>query len=147
MRNTQLILYPQGSNSFTFTTTQNQYCGNSSFTSGLNSSAQTGNVLPLAGALIANASIIGNWNGFSSNGTFAAFASTTAPTVSSGNLTLTSASSQSVAGVYQTIDNLTTGADYEIIIKHSAVASGFIVFGAQGVYHTNGSLSIGANSF
>ena len=147
MRNTQLILYPQGSNSFTFTTTQNQYCGNSSFTSGLNSSAQTGALLPIQGALIANASIIGNWNGFSSDGT-GSFASTTAPTVSSGNLTLTSnGSAQSVAGVYQTIDNLTTGADYEIIIKHSAVASGFTVFGGGGVYHTNGSLAIGSNSF
>ena len=146
MRNTQLILYPQGSNSFTFTTSINQYCGNSSFTSGLNSSTQTSNLLPIQGALLANASIIGNWNGFSSDGT-GAFASTTVPTVSSGNLTLTSASSQSVSGVYQTIDNLTTGADYEIIIKHSAVASGFVVFGAQGVYHTNGSLSIGGGGF
>jgi len=146
MRNTQLILYPQGSNSFTFTTSINQYCGNSSFTSGLNSSTQTSNLLPIQGALLANASIIGNWNGFSSDGT-GAFASTTVPTVSSGNLTLTSASSQSVSGVYQTIDNLTTGADYEIIIKHSAVASGFVVFGAQGVYHTNGSLSIGVGGF
>ncbi len=147
MRNTQLILYPQGSNSFTFTTTQNQYCGNSSFTSGLNSSAQTGALLPIQGALIANASIIGNWNGFSSDGT-GSFASTTAPTISSGNLTLTSnGTGQSVAGVYQTIDNLTTGADYEIIIKHSAVASGFTVFGGGGVYHTNGSLAIGSNSF
>jgi hypothetical protein len=147
MRNTQLILYPQGSNSFTFTTTQNQYCGNSSFTSALNSSAQTGALLPIQGALLANASIIGNWNGFSSDGT-GAFASTTVPTVSSGNLTLTSnGSAQSVAGVYQTIDNLTIGADYEIIIKHNAVASGFTVFGGGGVYHTNASLAIGSNSF
>ena len=150
MRNTQLILYPQeavGNNGFSFTTSVNQYCGNSSFTSGLNSSAQTGALLPIQGALIANASIIGNWNGFSSDGT-GSFASTTVPTVSSGNLTLTSnGSAQSVAGVYQTIDNLTIGAGYEIIIKHNAVASGFTVFGGGGVYHTNGSFAIGSNSF
>ena len=52
MRNTQLILYPQGSNSFTFTTTQNQYCGNSSFTSALNSSATTSSANFLAGAIL-----------------------------------------------------------------------------------------------
>lgn len=146
MRNTQLILYPQGSNSFTFTTTQNQYCGNSSFTSALQNSIQVGTVNPITAAITTNASIIGNWNGFSSDGT-GPLASTTVPTVSSGNLTLTSGSSSSIAGVYQTIDNLTVGADYEILIKHSAVASGFTVFGGAGVYHTNGTLAIGTNSF
>jgi len=146
MRNTQLILYPQGSNSFTFTTTQNQYCGNSSFTSALNSSATTSSANFLAGAKGANPSIIGNWNGFSTDGT-SAFASTTVPTVSSGNLTLTSASSQSAAGVFQTIDNLTVGADYEILVKHASVASGFVVFGFTNTVHTNGSMSIGAGAF
>ena len=87
MRNTQLILYPQfaiGNNGFSFTATQTQYLANSSFTSALQNSTQVGSSFPLATAIGTNASLIGNWQGFSTDSSV--FAAASVPFVSNGNL-------------------------------------------------------------
>ena len=145
MRNTQLILYPQfaiGNNGFSFTATQTQYLANSSFTSALQNSTQVGSVSPLFTAISTNASLIGNWQGFSTDSSV--FAAASVPFVSSGNLNLpSSGSALSFSGVYQTVDNLTIGADYEIFIKHAPSSTGFTIIGQNNFTHTNGSFSIG----
>ena len=145
MRNTQLILYPQfaiGNNGFSFTATQTQYLANSSFTSALQNSTQVGSSFPLATAIGTNASLIGNWQGFSTDSSV--FAAASVPFVSSGNLNLpSSGSALSFSGVYQTVDNLTIGADYEIFIKHAPSSTGFTIIGQNNFTHTNGSFSIG----
>jgi len=145
MRNTQLILYPQfavGNNGFSFTSTQVQYLANSSFTSALQNSTQVGTSNPLGAAISANASLIGNWQGFSTDSSV--FAAASVPFVSSGNLNLPSSSSAlSFSGVYQTVDNLTIGANYEIFIKHAPSITGFTIIGQNNFTHTNGSFSIG----
>ena len=94
MRNTQLILYPQfaiGNNGFSFTATQTQYLANSSFTSALQNSTQVGSVSPLFTAISTNASLIGNWQGFSTDSSV--FAAASVPFVSNGNLNLPSSGS------------------------------------------------------
>jgi len=145
MRNTQLILYPQfaiGNNGFSFTSTQIQYLANSSFTSALQNSTQVGSSFPLATAIGTNASLIGNWQGFSTDSSV--FAAASVPFVSSGNLNLpSSGSALSFSGVYQTVDNLTIGADYEIFIKHAPSVTGFTIIGQNNFTHTNGSFAIG----
>ena len=156
MPNVQLILYPQGSNSFTFTTSRNQFCGNSTFTSPLNLSAQYTGATPyntIIGAvgqvLFPNAQpILGNWRGFSTDGSINFRPATNAPVVNNGNLNLTSATSvtgQSITGVYQLIDNLTVGANYEVFIKYSplSITGGTILLSGSHL-HTNGSRSIGS---
>jgi hypothetical protein len=145
MRNTQLILYPQfaiGNNGFSFTSTQVQYLANSSFISALQNSTQVGSSFPLATAIGTNASLIGNWQGFSTDSSV--FAAASVPFVSSGNLNLpSSGSALSFSGVYQTVDNLTIGADYEIFIKHAPSITGFTIIGQNNFAHTNGSFAIG----
>ena len=145
MRNTQLILYPQfavGNNGFSFTSTQVQYLANSSFTSALQNSTQVGTSNPLGAAISTNASLIGNWQGFSTDSSV--FAAASVPFVSSGNLNLpSSGSALSFSGVYQTVDNLTIGADYEIFIKHAPSITGFTIIGQNNFAHTNGSFAIG----
>jgi hypothetical protein len=155
MPNVQLILFPQGSNSFTFTTSINQFCGNSRFTSPLDLSAQYTGATPyntITGAvgqvLFPNAQpIIGNWRGFSTDGTTSFRPATNAPVVVNGNLNLTSAASTftSISGVYQLIDNLTVGANYEVFIKYSPLSiTGGVILLTNGHLHTNGSRSIGS---
>jgi hypothetical protein len=145
MRNTQLILYPQeavGNNGFSFTATQTQYLANSSFTSALQNSTQVGTSNPLNAAISTNASLIGNWQGFSTDSSV--FAAASVPFVSNGNLNLPSSSSAlSFSGVYQTVDNLIIGANYEIFIKHAPSFTGFTIIGQNNFTHTNGSFSIG----
>tara|TARA_Y100001972_G_scaffold42128_1_gene51957 strand:- start:1372 stop:4026 length:2655 start_codon:yes stop_codon:yes gene_type:complete len=145
MRNTQLILYPQfaiGNNGFSFTSTQVQYLANSSFTSALQNSIQVSTSNPLGAAISTNASLIGNWQGFSTDSSV--FAAASVPFVSSGNLNLpSSGSALSFSGVYQTVDNLTIGADYEIFIKHAPSITGFTIIGQNNFTHTNGSFAIG----
>ena len=145
MRNTQLILYPQfaiGNNGFSFTATQTQYLANSSFTSALQNSIQVGTSNPLSAAISTNASLIGNWQGFSTDSSV--FAAASVPFVSNGNLNLpSSGSALSFSGVYQTVDNLIIGANYEIFIKHAPSITGFTIIGQNNFTHTNGSFSIG----
>ncbi len=113
----QLILYPQYNNGYTFTSNPvlTQYVANGHFNIGLATTLGTSNNKPSDKAVKTNlpSSI---WKGFRSTG--GAFASCTAPSVTSAGITLSSnASSQSSTGIYQEILNLVDGQCYEIKIE------------------------------
>ena len=143
----QLILYPQnstGQSNITFTSHFLQHLGNISFNNPLGSSIQVGGQVPLIQALATSPSVIGNFRGYSTDGTATGIVATSTPSVSGGTLTLSqSGSGISSTGIYQTVNTLIPSRFYEVEITRSAVPSGaFIFFGQAGVTHTNGSAPI-----
>ena len=113
----QLILYPQYHNGYTFTSNPvlTQYVADGHFNTGLAANLGTSNNKPSDKAVKTNypSSI---WKGYRSTG--GAFASCTAPSITSAGVTLSSnASSQSSTGIYQEILNLIDGQCYELKIE------------------------------
>ena len=131
---TQLILYPQNYNSYSFDNVQllNEYASNITFvtpaisTSGMSSAGLTWPVT-LSGTLPAQ---FGNFRLFYTDSTTAIFSATTIPTISTSANTLTLYSSSgtgsngSLAGAYQKLSGLSIGGQYTLTIEHGALPAG-----------------------
>lgn len=128
----QLILYPQNYNGYTFTTQNvfNEYAADGMFSFGLDTVTGTASSQPSQAVLTANHSISA-WRGWNTTSP-----STTAPSISSSGLTLTSnASTTSSTGIYQLIGNLTAGVSYELTINVTTFTSGTLYLG--NIYSNN----------
>jgi hypothetical protein len=133
---TQLILYPQDYNGYSFTNVQqlNDYLGNKTFT------FQPINVIDISAmgypyALLlfsSQPSIVGNFKLFYTGTATSTFSATTAPTISNGNLTLTSSAigvtaEGSRSGFYQKMSTSVVGQQYKLTINHSVLPTGSIM--------------------
>ena len=114
----QLVLYPQnyqGQYSSIATPNVSEFVADPVFSTGLDSVSTTTSSTPLADRLTNNPSVIGLWKGFSSSGGGGGWSAADAPISTLNQLTLDSGTgSQSVCGVYQTINNLIPGNDYDL---------------------------------
>ena len=131
---TQLILYPQNYNSYSFNNVQllNEYASNITFvtpaisTTGI-SAAGLDWAVSLSGSVPAQ---FGNWRLFYTESTTAIFNATTIPSISTSANTLTlysssgSGSDGSLAGAYQKISGLSIGGQYTLTIEHNSLPSG-----------------------
>ena len=131
---TQLILYPQNYNSYSFNNVQllNEYASNITFvtpaisTTGMSAAGLTWPV-SLAGTVPAQ---FGNFRLFYTDTTTAIFSATTIPTISPSANTLTLHSSSgtgsngSLAGAYQKLSGLGIGGQYTLTIEHGALPAG-----------------------
>jgi len=125
----QLILYPQnydGTYSSTSTPVLNQYVADGNFNSGFVTTTATGGATPSHTVMAYSYIPISAWRSFySTSGTFA---STAAPTVTTGLNLTASGSGLSTSGVYQLISNLTIGACYEVKVTISTGNSGGVLY-------------------
>ena len=124
----QLILYPQnhdGTYSSTSTPVLNQYVADGNLNSGFVTTTATGGSTP-SHTVISSYIPISAWRSFySTSGTFA---STSAPTVTTGLNLTASGSGLSTSGVYQLISNLTIGACYEVKVTISTGNSAGVLY-------------------
>ena len=145
---TQLILYPQNYSGYSFSSSMyvQQYVSNADFTSTMAGSIQNA-VYNSAGFanFMASAPPIQAWQGFHSNSGTGWFNNTSAPTISTGTLTLNgtggvASSVGSICGVYQTITGLTVGQSYDLVIDHptgSGLNTGYFYLGIYGTHTYN----------
>ena len=145
---TQLILYPQNYSGYSFSSSMyvQQYVSNADFTSTMAGTIQNA-VYNSAGFanFMASAPPIQAWQGFHSNSGTGWFNNTSAPTISSGTLTLNgtggvASSVGSICGVYQTITGLTVGQLYDLVIDHptgSGLNTGYFYLGIYGTHTYN----------
>ena len=145
---TQLILYPQNYSGYSFSSSMyvQQYVSNADFTSTMAGTIQNA-VYNSAGFanFMASAPPIQAWQGFHSNSGTGWFNNTSAPTISSGTLTLNgtggvASSVGSICGVYQTITGLTVGQSYDLVIDHptgSGLNTGYFYLGIYGNHTYN----------
>ena len=127
----QLIVYPQHYNGFTSALSQTgQFCVDGSTFNALASSSIPTFTTPSSSNNAELSALVGNpptnINSFysyrsSSSGT------PTAPTVSSGAVTLYSVATSSASGIYQRLTNLVVGTTYEIVIDITTTGAGFII--------------------
>lgn len=134
----QLIVYPQnyeGQYSVYSTPFFTEYVSDYSFnigTLGTGFSGSAGNI----GSAISNLVPLNIWQQY--NVTGGSFTSANPATVSSGKITLDSASSASLTGAYQLISNLTIGSSYVLKIERLAGTTGFVILGHSGNWTVNG---------
>ena len=133
---TQLILYPQDYNGYSFTNVHqlNDYLANKSFAfQPINTIDISAFGYPYAlGLFSTHPSIVGNFRLFYTGTATSTFSSTTAPTISNGNLTLTSSAigvtaEGSRSGFYQKMSTSVVGQQYKLTINHSVLPTGSII--------------------
>lgn len=133
---TQLILFPQNYNGYSFDNVQqiNDYLGNKTFTfQPINVIGMSVLGYPYALSIFgSNPAQSGNFRLFYTDTTTATFSSTTAPSISGGNLTLTSSAigvtaEGSRSGFYQRMSTSVIGQQYLLTIDHSALPTGSIM--------------------
>jgi len=127
----QLIVYPQHYNGFSSSFSQTgQFCVDGSTFNALASTLIPTYDVPASSTNIIVSALIGNPpNNINS---FYKFRSThsgtpTAPTVSSGAVTLYSASTSTSSGIYQRLSNLVVGTTYEMVIDLTTTGAGFVI--------------------
>ncbi len=134
----QLILYPQnyeGQYSSISTPFFTEYVSDYSFnigTLGSGFSGSAGN----QGAAISNLIPLNIWQQY--NVTGGSFTSANAATVTSGKITLDSASSTSLTGIYQLISNLQIGSTYVLKVQRLAGTTGVVTLGHSGTWTVSG---------
>ena len=134
----QLIVYPQnyeGQYSVYSTPFFTEYVSDYSFnigTLGTGFSGSAGNI----GSAISNLIPLNIWQQYNITG--GSFTSANPATVSSGKITLDSASSASLTGAYQLISNLTIGSSYVLEVERLAGTTGFVILGHSGNWTVNG---------
>ncbi len=131
---TQLILYPQNYNSYSFNNVQllNEYASNITFvTPAISTTGMSAGGLDWAVSLSGSVPAqFGNWRLFYTDSTTAIFNATTIPTISTSANTLTlysssgSGSNGSLAGAYQKLSGLSIGGQYTLTIEHNSLPSG-----------------------
>ena len=128
----QLIVYPQsyeGQYNVYSTPFYTEYVSDYSFnigTLGTGFSGSAGNI----GSAISNLIPLNIWQQYNITG--GSFTSANAATVSSGKITLDSASSASLTGAYQLISNLIVGSTYVLNIERLAGTTGIVIIGHSG---------------
>jgi len=143
---TQLILYPQDYQGYSYNTTPilSQYVSNFDFSSGGIGQANTTNgTLNYMSAILNTGIPVGGWYSFYYSGTPASsyYAAVAAPSIATSQLTLTGASSgslQGLSGVYQLITGLVTGESYDITINVSSGGSGALYYVGESIWNTSG---------
>tara|TARA_R110000868_G_scaffold33027_2_gene120270 strand:- start:684 stop:3428 length:2745 start_codon:yes stop_codon:yes gene_type:complete len=134
----QLIVYPQnyeGQYSVYSTPFFTEYVSDYSFNIGAlgtGFSGSAGNI----GSAISNLIPLNIWQQYNITG--GSFTSANPATVSSGKITLDSASSASLTGAYQLISNLTIGSSYVLEVERLAGTTGIVIIGHQGNWTVNG---------
>ena len=134
----QLIVYPQnyeGQYSVYSTPFFTEYVSDYSFnigTLGTGFSGSAGNI----GSAISNLVPLNIWQQYNITG--GSFTSVNPATISSGKITLDSASSASLTGAYQLISNLTIGSSYVLKVERLAGTTGFVILGHSGNWTVNG---------
>lgn len=134
----QLIVYPQnyeGQYSVYSTPFFTEYVSDYSFNIGAlgtGFSGSAGNI----GSAISNLIPLNIWQQYNITG--GSFTSANPATVSSGKITLDSASSASLTGAYQLISNLTIGSSYVLEVERLAGTTGIVILGHQGNWTVNG---------
>ena len=134
----QLILYPQnyeGQYSSISTPFFTEYVSDYSFNIGSLGSGFSGSA-GNQGAAISNLIPLNIWQQY--NVTGGSFTSANAATVSSGNITLDSASSTSLTGIYQLISNLQIGSTYVLKVERLAGTTGVVTLGHSGTWSVSG---------
>ena len=134
----QLILYPQnyeGQYSSISTPFFTEYVSDYSFNIGSLGSGFSGSA-GNQGAAISNLIPLNIWQQY--NVTGGSFTSANAATVSSGKITLDSASSTSLTGIYQLISNLQIGSTYVLKVERLAGTSGVVTLGHSGTWSVSG---------
>lgn len=128
----QLIVYPQnyeGQYSVYSTPFFTEYVSDYSFNIGAlgtGFSGSAGNI----GSAISNLIPLNIWQQYNITG--GSFTSANPATVSSGKITLDSASSASLTGAYQLISNLTIGSSYVLEVERLAGTTGIVIIGHSG---------------
>tara|TARA_R110002072_G_scaffold129017_1_gene267144 strand:+ start:4091 stop:6850 length:2760 start_codon:yes stop_codon:yes gene_type:complete len=134
----QLIVYPQnyeGQYSVYSTPFYTEYVSDYSFNIGAlgtGFSGSAGNI----GSAISNLIPLNIWQQYNITG--GSFTSANPATVSSGKITLDSASSASLTGAYQLISNLTIGSSYVLEVERLAGTTGIVIIGHSGNWTVNG---------
>ena len=134
----QLILYPQnyeGQYSSISTPFFTEYVSDYSFNIGSLGSGFSGSA-GNQGAAISNLIPLNIWQQY--NVTGGSFTSANAATVSSGKITLDSASSTSLTGIYQLISNLQIGSTYVLEVQRLAGTTGVVTLGHSGTWTVSG---------
>ncbi len=134
----QLILYPQnyeGQYSSISTPFFTEYVSDYSFNIGSLGSGFSGSA-GNQGAAISNLIPLNIWQQY--NVTGGSFTSANAATVSSGKITLDSASSTSLTGIYQLISNLQIGSTYVLKVERLAGTTGVVTLGHSGTWSVSG---------
>ena len=134
----QLILYPQnyeGQYSSISTPFFTEYVSDYSFNIGSLGSGFSGSA-GNQGAAISNLIPLNIWQQY--NVTGGSFTSANAATVSSGKITLDSASSTSLTGIYQLISNLQIGSTYVLNVQRLAGTTGIVTLGHSGTWTVSG---------
>lgn len=134
----QLILYPQnyeGQYSSISTPFFTEYVSDYSFNIGALGSGWSGTA-GNQGAAISNLIPLNIWQQY--NVTGGSFTSANAATVSSGKITLDSASSTSLTGIYQLISNLQIGSTYVLNVQRLAGTTGIVTIGHGGTWSVSG---------
>lgn len=134
----QLILYPQnyeGQYSSISTPFFTEHVSDYSFNIGALGSGWSGSA-GNQGAAINNLIPLNIWQQY--NVTGGSFTTANAATVSSGKITLDSASSTSLTGIYQLISNLQIGSTYVLKVKRLAGTTGIVTLGHSGTWSVSG---------
>lgn len=134
----QLILYPQnheGQYSSISTPFFTEYVSDYSFNIGALGSGFSGSA-GNTGAAISNLTPLNIWQQY--NVTGGSFTSANAATVTSGKISLDSASSTSLTGIYQLISNLQIGSTYILKVERLAGTTGIVTLGHSGTWTISG---------
>ena len=126
----QLIVFPQsyeGQYSTYSSAVLNEYVSNFTFNSTSNGTVHSSTASNIVADVMANVQPLNQWQSWRSTG--GTWATASAPSFTTGKVTLDSASSDSSSGIFQLINNLVVGVSYELNIEILVGSSGVITLG------------------